>query len=278
MIQVPEHFVGGATLAQAAGRVGTVRPLPQGGWSVSVLGVDHYVPPSMDLSVAEGDSVERGLPLSTGTSNPAEVARLRGIGEARRIFINSFKDVLKNNKMSTSRRNMEMLARAFIDRVRIEDDSVPGHILGDVVPYEKLAAGWEPREGSAPVPLDRAAGRYLEKPYLHYTIGTELTPSVVKELREFGHSTVLIHKDPPPFTPVVGRAQAFQTLDEDWVSRMGGEQLMRSVTDAASRGSLSDPKGTSYFSKLTFMGGADNFRSIGDKSPMEKSSAWTPGN
>jgi hypothetical protein len=55
---------------------------------------------------------------------------------------------------------------------------------------------------------DRALGKYLERPVLHYTIGTKVRPSVLKELKEFGVKEVVAHADPPPFEPEMIRGMA----------------------------------------------------------------------
>ena len=53
----------------------------------------------------------------------------------------------------------------------------------------QFAADYTPRDGSKETPIGQANNQYLEKPYLHYTIGTRVTPHVVKDLKDEGVST-----------------------------------------------------------------------------------------
>ena len=254
-LHVPKEFVGGSTLSRIDGRVDKVQEAPQGGWYVMVGAEQHHIPANREVAVKQGDKVEAGDTLSDGTPNPAEIAQYKGIGEGRRYFLHKFGDILKRNGAGTSRRNLELFSRAFIGKVRINHpEGWGGYLPDDVVDYERLAAKWEPREGSEARPLAMAGGKYLEKPYLHYTIGTRVTPKVAAELAEFGHSKVLTHDDPPPFEPEVMRAQDVIRNDQDWITRLGGENLKRALLDSAQRGGTSDKKSTSYFPRMVGMG------------------------
>ena len=218
-------------------------------------GVKFLPPVTREVTAKEGDTVEAGDTLSDGTPNPAEIAQYKGIGEGRRYFLNKFADMLKRNGASTGRRNLELFSRAFISKVRInQPEGWNGYLPDDVVDYERIASKWEPREGSETKPLSMASGKYLEKPYLHYTIGTRVTPKVAAELNEFGHSKVLVHNAPPPFEPVVVRSQDLIRHDPDWVTRLGGENLKRALLDSAQRGGTSEKNSTSYFPRLVGMG------------------------
>lgn len=251
MVQVPTEFVGGATLSRLDGTVGNVTKAPQGGWFVTVGSERHHIPTDREVVVKPGDKVEAGDILSDGTPNPAAIAGYKGIGEGRRYFLDKFRDILKKNNADSGRRNLELFARAFISKVRITDpDGHAGYLPDDVVDYERLASKWEPREGTTDEKLSTATGKYLEKPYLHYTIGTRVTPKVAKELNEFGHGVIKVHPAPPPFEPMVRRAEDFTRFDEDWVARLGGSYLETATLDAARRGATSKWAGPSYYPRV----------------------------
>ena len=254
-MQVPKAFVGGAVLASADGQVAKIEQAPQGGRYVTVSGERYHVPKELDVEVKTGDRVEAGDTLSTGTPNPAEIARYKGIGAGRKYFLGKFGDILKRNKASTNRRNLELFSRSFISKVKITDpDGVEGHMMDDVVDYDDLASKWRPREGSKLKSVTSASNLYLEKPYMHYSVGTRVTPSVSKDLRKGGVTTIVTHKNPPPFEPLVVRAQDFLKHDKDWITRMAGENLKRAVVDGATRGSSSEKGSTSYYPNLASIG------------------------
>lgn len=250
-VQVPKEFAGGATLSRADGLVGAIKELPQGGWDVSVGGQAHYVPSDKKVTVRQGDKIEAGDSLSSGLPNPAEVVGLKGLGEGRRYFLQQYRKMTSSFNADAHRRNLEALTRAFVSKVRITDaDGWNGNLPGDTLDYDALASEWEPREGSRESEPQLAVGAYLERPVMHHTIGTRVTPRIAAELKSMGFNNILTHRDPPPFEPVVVRAQSFMQYDPDWLVRLGGENLKKSLVETASRGGESDYGGNSYIPRL----------------------------
>ena len=245
LFQVPKTYKGGAAHAQVDGRVDEITDAPAGGKYVHINGQKHYVARGFDLKVKQGDTVEAGDVLSEGLPNPAEVVRHKGIGEGRRYFLDVSREVLKNSGISASRRNLELLAKGLINHVRLHDE-MEGYVPDDVVPYDVIERKYVPRPGAADVPVQSAVGQYLERPYLHYSIGTKIRPSVVKTLAEYGISSVHAHRDPPPFEPDMIRAMENLQHDPDWMTRLYGSNLKRGLLSAVHRGAASNESGTSF--------------------------------
>lgn len=255
MIQVPKHFPGGAVHATEDGRVSKIEKAPQGGSYIYINGVRHYVGQQhgeeVPITVKVGDTVEAGDVLTEGIPNPAQIVKYKGIGEGRRAFVNQFNAALKNAGQSIHRRNLEVLSRGLISYVKLKDE-LGDYAPDDVLPYAMVAAQWEPREGSITKAPRALAGYYLEKPILHYTIGTKLRPSVIKELEEFGVKNVVANKEEPPFEPEMVRGMAHVTKDPDWGTRLIGGYQKDSLLEAARRGASSYTEGTSYVPALAF--------------------------
>ncbi len=248
-VQVPKTFQGGAAHSQADGRVQAVQPAPQGGTYVTVDGQRHYVGQGFEIKVKPGDTVEAGDVLSSGWPNPSEIVKHKGVGEGRRYFIDSMRQAYKDAGIGAHRRNIELVARGLIDHVRMSephDDYLPD----DVVPYNRLEHSYRPREGHDVLAPQRAAGMYLERPVLHYSIGTKIRPSVVKNLQEFGVQNVLAHKEPPPFQPEMIRGMENLAHDPDWMTRFLGSYLQKNLLKGTYRGAISSEKGTSYVAPL----------------------------
>lgn len=254
-LEVPKEFVGGAVLAGADGQVAKVQPAPQGGSYIFVGRHRYHAPEEREVRVKPGDRVEAGDALTEGVPNPAALAVHKGIGEGRRYFLEELRRILDRNNSGTSRRNLELLARNFVSRVRITDPKgYGGSLLGDVVEYDTLASQWKPREGAGLKTPSTAGNLYLEQPYLHYTVGTRVTPQVARALTENRIGMVLAHPEPPPFEPVVTRAQDYLREDRDWIVRLGGENLEKGLLDAAERGASSERRSTSYYPALVNIG------------------------
>lgn len=271
LLQVPKRFQNGAVHATEDGVISRIEPAPQGGTYIYINGIRHYVGreegQEIPIKVKPGDRVEAGDVLTEGIPNPAMVVKYKGIGEGRRAFVNQFNSALKNAGQSVHRRNLEVLSRGLINYVKLNDE-FGGYAPDDILPYAMVASNWEPRKGTEYRPVQELEGCYLEKPILHYTIGTKLRPSVIKELNSFGIKKVYAHKDPPPFEPEMVRGMEHVTKDPDWGTRLMGGYQKNSLLEAARRGSTSFTEGTSFVPALAF--GDANFGRKGAIAPIEK--------
>ena len=252
---VPETYVGGAPVAGFDARVQGVREAPQGGWNVTLQAGDReetsYVPGDQKPVVKVGQTLEAGDVLSNGEANPRDIAIHKGIGEGRRYFAKLLNDTLKLRKVETSRKNTDVLAREFINRVQITNpEGYAGYDHGDIVGYNELQAGYAEEPDSRELEIDKAAGKYLQYPVLHYTIGTRMTPRMLAEVKSRGMDRVRVSDTSPGFTPVVTRLMDFAGKDREWMARAGGWGLRKSITDAAATGSTVPANSTSYTRKM----------------------------
>ena len=246
-VNVPKNFQGGATLATKPGSITKIEKAPQGGNYVTIAKELHYVPQGVKLRVKAGDRVEAGDVLSDGIPNPAEIVKYKGIGEGRRYFTDEYSRILKDNGAGNHRRNIEAIARGLINRVKITDPGgFSGHYMDDVVPYDQIAREYKPRKGFTVKTPVSAKGMYLEKPALHYTIGTEITKNVAKNLSNANIKSIVVHRERPLFEPTMPRVMDIPGTDSDWKVRLGGFNLKKSFLDAATKGSKSNAGDTSF--------------------------------
>lgn len=253
-MNMPETFVGGAVIADTDGIVGDITQAPQGGFYVEVGDAKQYVPADRKMFVKKGDRVEAGDILTDGMPNMRSIVERKGIGEGRRMFIDSLRTVLQEAGAPTQRKNLESLARGFINRVEITDpDGLNGWIVGDIADYNVLEKSYKPRPSATEKYITEAAGKYLETPVLHYSIGTKVTPSVLRNLQDAQIRKVLVDDEPPPFRPYQASAKAFAGDDEDWLASLGGEGLTRSFLEHVARGSDTYRNSTSYYPRIALM-------------------------
>jgi hypothetical protein len=135
-----------------------------------------------------------------------------------------------------------MIARAALNTVRITDpDGFGGYLPEDIVSYNKIEANYKPREDSKVSKVkdndSNLLGKYIEQPVLHYSIGTRITPSVLKNLKEIDVDEVTVNDEPPGFEPVMVRAAEVTSKGEDdWLVRMQGSYLKAGLIDSAIKG------------------------------------------
>lgn len=249
LVQVPKKYPGGATHAQFDGHVQEIRQAPQGGYYVQIGGQDHYVPVDQELAVKKGQEIEAGDALTNGMPNPSEIVRHKGIGEGRRYFVQAMRQVLQNSGISPHRRNIELLSRGLVNHVRMTDEH-GDYNPDDVVPYSMVERSWQPRQGSVTGVPKSLMGHYLERPVLHYSIGTKIGKNVASALQKYGINNVEAHRDPPPFQPEMVRGMSNISNDPDWMTRMLGSYQQKGLMDSVHRGAVSDTAGSSFVPSL----------------------------
>ena len=250
LIQVPKTFKGGAAHTTVDGKVQKIEDAPAGGKYVFINDKPQYVGQGFDIKVKPGDEVEAGDIISEGIPNPAIITQYKGIGEGRRYFTKSFRDAMGSMGLRSHRRNIELIGRGLIDHVRLTEE-YGDHVPDDVIPYSTLEHTYKPRDGALTTTPDRALNKYLEKPVLHYTIGTQVRPSMLKDFKYFGINDVTVHDKPAPFEPEMIRAMYNLHHDPDWMTRMYGSGLKGSLLEATHRGSTSSATGTSFVPGLS---------------------------
>jgi len=251
LIQSPTNFAGAATLSTRDGRVQSIDKAEQGGHYITVDGEKYFVPHDQDVTVAIGDQIEKGDSMSNGTPNPFDIAEQKGIGEGRLYFMKALYDGFKNSGIKPNRRNVEVIARSLINHVQITgNEGHNGFLPDDIVSYDDFKRDYEPREGSIDLAPDRSLYRYLEKPILHYSIGTRITPRVIKTLKDNKINSITSHDEEPMFKPHVVRAMENGMRDPNWMTRLGGSYLGKGFTEAVRRGRTADIHDTSFIPSL----------------------------
>lgn len=244
LAQVPKTFPNRAAVAEMDGRVTKIESAPQGGMHVFVNDVAHYVSPDLMLNVKEGDAVEAGDQLSDGIVNPAEAVQYKGIGEGRRYYAERFTEAFKDSKFGVNRRNAEVLARAAVDHVAINEPEGLGDFLpGDIVKYNALAHTYKPRKDARMLEPKKAVGQYLEQPALHFTVGTRVTNNVADKLKQFDVESVMAHPQPVGFTPNMVSLTKVPQHETDWMARLGSSYLESRLLQDVHRGAESRAHG-----------------------------------
>lgn len=251
LVEAPDKMPGAGPLAEEDGMVKSIRPAPQGGNYVQVGDREYYLHQDLTPTVKQGDRLEQGDDLSDGVPHPRDLVRLRGIGEARRTYVNLLREGLDASGISSNRRNLEVIASGLLDWAKVTGaEGIGDHVPDDIVRYSSLAAQYKPRSTAKLLAPKSAIGKYLEEPVLHLTPGTRLTSKMAAELGKWKIKDVTVHDDPPDFEPHMERGITGLAHDPDWQVRMGGFYTGKSFQDALHRGLSSDTNSTSFIPAL----------------------------
>lgn len=251
---IPLNFKDKAAVAEHDGKVTLIRKAPQGGHYIHIAKDEYYVPTGFGLKVQLGDVVEAGDVLSEGIVNPADMVRLKGVGEGRRYFASTMKKTFDDSGMGgINSRNFEVLAKSMIDHVRVtSNDGLGDHLPGEIVSYQSVERDYQPRADAAKMRVDAAYNKYLEQPVLHYTIGTRVTKKIIENLRARGIEQVLVSSHVPAFIPEMQRLDAIPEHEPDWMHQLYTANLERKVLHAVNTGAFSDLKGPSPVPGLAY--------------------------
>jgi DNA-directed RNA polymerase subunit beta' len=238
----PETFEDRTALAQISGTVKNVEEAPQGGNYVTLFGRDgeevrHYVPATLDVTVKNGDQVERGRPLSSGLTDVEDVIALRGLGEGRKYFARRLGQILGDSGIPTSRSNLELLSRALIDHVQIDDPKgYKEYVPDEIVSFSKLYRDITPKKDAQMLPLEKAVGKKLQSNVLHHTVGTEILPSMLDEFRSAGIDQLAVSDRDFKFKPTMVGIKRTNKKMKDWLARQSTSYLKNSLQDDAASG------------------------------------------
>jgi len=253
LMNIPKNFRHKALVADQDGVITDIQEASQGGTYVFTNGKSQYLPTGYKVTAKKGQKVEAGDVLSEGVPNPAEITKYKGIGEGRRYYSQVMHDTFKDSGIKLNRRNFETIARAAIDHVRVDDPDGLGDYLPDsIVSYQNIERDYKLRVGHKESRVDAAHGKYMEKPELHYTIGTRVTKDVQKKLEEHGVDSVTVHDDKPQFTPVMQRLLDVPAQEPDWMHQLYSTWLEKRFLNSVNSGATAHIKGPSPIAGLAY--------------------------
>jgi DNA-directed RNA polymerase subunit beta' len=240
LLEVPAAFRHEAVLAPEHGSVTKIEKAPQGGQYLYLGTKKIYVSPDLTLRTKVGDVVERGDALTDGVPHPAKVVGYKGIGAGRAHFVDALHHLYKSEGINLDRRHLELLAKSEINHVKLldADPHHPELLKGDVINYNAFRDAYH--ASATRVPIADAVGQRLGQEVLHHTVGTPVTPSLVKELRGHGVTEVYVNRSMPPVEFVMKPFTMNPLLEKDWMARLAHRYLKSTIQEAAHFGDLAD--------------------------------------
>jgi len=239
-LEIPKAFRHEAALAPVAGVVTGIEKAPQGGHYIRVGTARLYADPELEVRVRVGDHVEAGDALTDGVPHPAKVVEHKGLGAGREYFVNALHKVYKDEGVNLDRRHLELLAKSEINHVRLAevDPHHPELLKGDILHYNAFRDAYA--NAAHELPVDKAIGMRLGREILHHTVGTPITPSFARELKERGVHDVHVARGMPAVEFVMKPFTMNPLLDKDWMARLAHRYLKSTLQDAAHVGDEAD--------------------------------------
>ena len=104
-------------------------------------GTDHYevlVPKWRDMTVFEGEHVEKGEVVSDGPENPHDILRLKGVGELARYIVKEIQDVYRLQGVGINDKHIEVIVCQMLRKIEVSESGDSGMIKGEQVEYNKF--------------------------------------------------------------------------------------------------------------------------------------------
>lgn len=256
-VQIPDDFKDRAAVSELDGTVDRIEDAPQGGKYIFVDGKEHLALPGYEPTVKVGDHVEAGDQLSDGLVSPADIVRLRGLGEGRRYYADRLGQILADSGNPPDRRNMEIIAKATVDNYIIDDpDADMQWNPDDLVRESEFLGNYTPPTDTTEVAPSKGVGSYLQKPALHYTVGTKLTKKMADRIDKAGMTSVAVSKEQPWFTPEMKRLRVASHDTKDWMASLGTSYLSTQMRQALERGDETNVRENYHFGPRLAYGGS----------------------
>jgi DNA-directed RNA polymerase subunit beta' len=101
-------------------------------------GKDHYellIPKTRQLSVFEGENVEKGEVIAEGPMNPHDILRVRGVKALARYIGNEIQEVYRLQGVKINDKHIEVICRQMLRKVDITDAGESSFLKGEQVEY-----------------------------------------------------------------------------------------------------------------------------------------------
>lgn len=143
ILEMPENVPGRSIIAQADGKVTSIKPSAAGGWFVGVGASEQFVPKERGLAVKKGQMVKAGDQISaTGVIRPQDLLSATGdIKRVRNRIVDDLSDEFALGGVRIKKRLLETAVRPMTNRAIITDagDGERYKVYrGDVVNVNKL--------------------------------------------------------------------------------------------------------------------------------------------
>jgi DNA-directed RNA polymerase subunit beta' len=118
-------------------------------------GSDHYevlIPKWRQLTVFEGEQVQKGEVVSEGPLSPHDILRLKGIAELAKYIVNEIQEVYRLQGVKINDKHIEVIVRQMLRKVIIATSGDSSFIKGEQVEYTTFLEECDRAEAQGHVP------------------------------------------------------------------------------------------------------------------------------
>jgi DNA-directed RNA polymerase subunit beta' len=118
---------------------------------------ETLIPKWRNISVFEGESVERGEVVSDGPPSAHDILRLKGVNELARYIINEIQEVYRLQGVTINDKHIEVIVRQMLRKIEVTDPGDSTLIRGEQLEFVSVMEANEGlvAEGKQPVQFER---------------------------------------------------------------------------------------------------------------------------
>ena len=113
--------------------------LKRGSREVKVISTDrsvekkYLIPVGKHILVRDNDFVKAGEALSSGSVDPHDILRIKGVGDVQAYLVNEIQEVYRMQGVKINDKHIEVIVRQMLQKVKIIDPGDTHYLEGDVV-------------------------------------------------------------------------------------------------------------------------------------------------
>jgi DNA-directed RNA polymerase subunit beta' len=91
------------------------------------------IPVGKHILVRDGDFVKAGEALSSGSVDPHDILRIKGVADVQAYLVNEIQEVYRMQGVKINDKHIEVIVRQMLQKVRLVDSGDTTYLEGDVV-------------------------------------------------------------------------------------------------------------------------------------------------
>ena len=239
LLEIPKIVPGAAPLAEESGEVTKITKGLAGGFDVFIGKLKYHVPQGRELKVKVGKVVSKGDPLSTGSIEPQNLVKYKGMGAAQQYLVDELQKAYASGGDKIEKKVFETIVRSLGNTTRIlNNPKDAGFVPGDVAPY--TVVNHYNNNLNTVVPIDKAIGMPTTKAYPTIPKGKVLDEKDLLMLEARGIDEIEVKREPIKHAPFLKGVKSIPLLRQDWMAALGFQKLKEAITTGASEGWSTD--------------------------------------
>ena len=200
----------------------------------------YLIPVGKHILVRDGDYVKAGEALSSGSVDPHDILRIKGVGDVQAYLVNEIQEVYRMQGVKINDKHIEVIVRQMLQKVRVVDSGDTTYLEGDVVHRFKFLEENETLRNKVVVTNKGDSGKVKLYDILDKKKIKELNADLKKKSK-----TLIEFRDANPAiaNPILlGITQTSLTTDS-FISAASFQETTKVLTDAAIEGKVDQLSG-----------------------------------